>query len=125
MTTRTAQAIARTEVTENTVLDVRALKKYFAIRNVWGHRTGWLKALDDVSFTVHKGEILGIVGESGCGKSTLGKTLMGIHQPTEGEIIFEGPKRCGSRSTSSMPERRGPYSRSPRYARSPAPSAWS
>lgn len=90
-----AHASTRTEVSETTILDVRALKKYFAIRNAWGRQTGWLKALDDVSFTVNKGEILGIVGESGCGKSTLGKTLMGIHQPTEGEIVFEGNDVAG------------------------------
>jgi len=95
MSTAAAHAVTRTEVTEDTILDVRSLKKYFAIRNAWGHRTGWLKALDDVSFTVHKGEILGIVGESGCGKSTLGKTLMGIHQPSAGEIIFEGNDVAG------------------------------
>ncbi|MCR9073201.1 MAG: ATP-binding cassette domain-containing protein [Alphaproteobacteria bacterium] len=88
-------AIGRTDVTGDTILDIRSLKKYFAIRNAWGRRTGWLKALDDVSFTVQKGEILGIVGESGCGKSTLGKTLMGIHQPTDGEIIFEGNDVAG------------------------------
>jgi peptide/nickel transport system ATP-binding protein len=68
------------------VLSLRALKKHFAIRNAWGHRTGWLKAVDGVSFDVRHGEILGLVGESGCGKSSLGKTLMGIFAPTAGEI---------------------------------------
>jgi len=77
------------------ILDIRGLKKYFPIRNAWGRRTGWLKALDDVSLTVRRGEILGIVGESGCGKSTLGKTLMGIHRSTAGEIVFEGNDIAG------------------------------
>lgn len=95
MTLAQTRPIGRTEVTGDTILDIRALKKYFAIRNAWGRRTNWLKALDDVSFTVQKGEILGIVGESGCGKSTLGKTLMGIHQPSDGEIIFEGNDVAG------------------------------
>ncbi len=71
------------------LLRIEGLKKYFPILNVWKRRTGWLKALDDVSLTVSKGEIVGIVGESGCGKSTLGKTVMGIHQPTGGRIVFE------------------------------------
>ncbi|MFM9848311.1 MAG: ABC transporter ATP-binding protein [Hyphomicrobiaceae bacterium] len=72
------------------LLDVAVLRKYFAVRDVWQRRVGWLKALDDVSLTVRKGEILGIVGESGCGKSTLGKTIMGIHPATDGRIVFEG-----------------------------------
>ena len=72
------------------LLEVRALRRYFPVRNVFGARSGWLKALDDVSFEVRRGEILGVVGESGCGKSTLGKTLIGIHRPTAGEIRFRG-----------------------------------
>ncbi|MBN9887213.1 ABC transporter ATP-binding protein [Salipiger abyssi] len=76
--------------TAKPILDVLSLRKYFPIRNAWGRRKGWLKAVDDVSFRVAKGEILGVVGESGCGKSTLGKTIMGIHQPSDGDTIFEG-----------------------------------
>ena len=72
------------------LLEVQRLAKHFAVRNVWGLRTGWLKALDDVSLTVREGEVLGVVGESGCGKSTLGKAIMGIHRPSGGRILFEG-----------------------------------
>jgi oligopeptide/dipeptide ABC transporter ATP-binding protein len=71
------------------ILRVAGLARHFAIRNVWGLRTGWLRALDGVSFEVARGEILGIVGESGCGKSTLGKTIAGIHAPTAGSVRFE------------------------------------
>lgn len=75
---------------ENTLLRLEGVKKYFPILNAWKRRIGWLRALDDVTLDVYKGEILGIVGESGCGKSTLGKTVMGIHPPTAGSIVFEG-----------------------------------
>jgi len=76
--------------TDTAILRLEGLKKYFPIRNAWKRQIGWLKALDDVTLSVRKGEILGIVGESGCGKSTLGKTVMGIHPPNAGRIIFEG-----------------------------------
>jgi oligopeptide transport system ATP-binding protein len=75
---------------DNAILHLAGLKKYFPVRNAWKRQVGWLKALDDVTLSVRKGEILGIVGESGCGKSTLGKTVMGIHPPSAGRIIFEG-----------------------------------
>ena len=72
------------------LLSVRSLSKHFPLRNAFGLRTGWLKALDEVSLDVLPGETIGLVGESGCGKSTLGKTIMGIHAPTGGSIVFEG-----------------------------------
>jgi oligopeptide/dipeptide ABC transporter ATP-binding protein len=75
---------------DDTILHLEGVKKYFPIRNAWKRQVGWLRALDDVTLSVRKGEILGIVGESGCGKSTLGKTVMGIHAPSAGRIIFEG-----------------------------------
>ena len=75
---------------DNSILKIDHLSKWFSIDNVWNKRIGWLKAIDDVSLEVQKGEILGIVGESGCGKSTLGKTIMGIHSLTSGNITFEG-----------------------------------
>jgi oligopeptide/dipeptide ABC transporter ATP-binding protein len=79
-----------TAAPETALLRLEGVKKYFPILNAWKRRTGWLRALDDVTLDVHKGEILGVVGESGCGKSTLGKTVMGIHPPTAGSIVFEG-----------------------------------
>jgi len=72
------------------ILDVIGLNRHFPIRNAWGLRTGWLKALDGVSFSLGRGEILGFVGESGCGKSTLGKTIAGIHPATSGKVRLEG-----------------------------------
>ncbi len=72
------------------ILEVVDLARHFATRNAFGRRTGWLRAVDGVSLVVWPGETLGLVGESGCGKSTLGKTVMGIHAPTAGRILWEG-----------------------------------
>lgn len=67
------------------MLEVIGLKKYFNVAN-----GGQLHAVDDVSFTIEKGETLGVVGESGCGKSTLGRTILRLHEPTSGKVIFDG-----------------------------------
>ena len=77
------------------ILSIDKLSKWFPITNAWNHKVGDLKAIDEVSLSVNKGEILGVVGESGCGKSTLGKTIMGIHKPTAGSIKFEGEEVAG------------------------------
>ena len=64
-------------------LEVKNLKKYFEIRSgLLKKVTGYVKAVDDVSFTVSQGETLGIVGESGCGKSTTGRTILRLLEPT-------------------------------------------
>ncbi len=73
------------------LLVVKQLKKYFPIEaGILRKTVGWVKAVDDVSFTIRKGETLGLVGESGCGKSTAGRTIMRLIAPTVGEIRFEG-----------------------------------
>jgi oligopeptide transport system ATP-binding protein len=72
------------------ILELREVHTHFPIYNAWGRRSGWLRAVDGVSLSIARGEILGVVGESGCGKTTIGKTIAGIHRPTSGSIIFEG-----------------------------------
>ena len=71
------------------LLRVENLKKYFTTNG------GLLHAVDDVSFTLAKGETLGVVGESGCGKSTLGRTILRLHEPTSGKIFFKGQDITG------------------------------
>ncbi|WP_096436416.1 ABC transporter ATP-binding protein [Alteribacter populi] len=73
------------------LLEVKGLKKYFDVTGgVFSKKVGEVKAVDDVSFDVFEGEVLGIVGESGCGKSTTGKTLLRLIDPTEGQVMFDG-----------------------------------
>ena len=71
--------------TNEILIEVKNLKKYFQVGK---HAT--LKAVDDVSFFIRKGETLGLVGESGCGKTTCGRTVMGMYSATGGEVIFDG-----------------------------------
>ena len=72
-----------------TLVEVKHLKEYFNISTgVFSSKP--LKAVDDVSFAIRKGETLGLVGESGCGKTTVGRTILHLYKPTAGEIIFDG-----------------------------------
>ena len=74
-----------------TLLEVTNLKKYFPIKGgVFSKTVGFVYAVDDVSFTVDKGETLGLVGESGCGKSTTGRSILRLIEPTDGTVTFEG-----------------------------------
>ena len=74
-----------------TLLEVTNLKKYFPIKGgVFSKTVGFVYAVDDVSFTVGKGETLGLVGESGCGKSTTGRSILRLIEPTDGKVTFEG-----------------------------------
>lgn len=71
------------------LIEVKNLKKYFSTPR------GTLHAVDNVTFNIEKGKTIGIVGESGCGKSTLGKTLMRLHNPTSGEVLYNGTDIAG------------------------------
>ena len=78
-------------IENKTLVEVKNLKEYFNITT--GMFTSKpLKAVDDVSFAIRKGETLGLVGESGCGKTTVGRTLLHLYKPTAGEIWFDGKK---------------------------------
>ena len=71
------------------LIEVKGLKEYFDI-NMGFLRSKPLKAVDDVSFSINKGETLGLVGESGCGKTTVGRTILHLYKPTAGEIYYDG-----------------------------------
>nr|WP_188069635.1 oligopeptide/dipeptide ABC transporter ATP-binding protein [Brevibacillus brevis] len=76
---------------ENNLLEVRRLKKYYPITGgLLGRTIGQVKAVDDVSFSIQKGETFGLVGESGSGKSTTGRTILRLLEKTEGEVRFQG-----------------------------------
>ena len=73
------------------LVEIKNLKKYFPIKQgILKKTVGNVKAVDDVTFEIHKGETFGLVGESGSGKSTLGRTILRLHEPTDGNVFFEG-----------------------------------
>jgi len=76
----------------NALLEVKDLVKHFPIRQgiIFSRQVGAVQAVDGVSFTVNKGETLGLVGESGCGKTTTGRLILRLLEPTSGEIYFDG-----------------------------------
>ena len=84
--------VRKEEVAKSDVLlEVKNLKKYFVVgKNFFGKPTQYLRAVDNVSFTLKKGKTLGIVGESGCGKTTMGRTILRLYDVTGGEVWFNG-----------------------------------
>lgn len=93
MATATGEQTSREGAGNGTpLLEARDLKKHFPVTKglLFSRTTGYLKAVDGISFQVERGKTLGIVGESGCGKSTTAKLTLMLEQPTEGNILFEG-----------------------------------
>lgn len=83
------QATTATAEERKKLLEVRDLKMHFpAKKGSFSRDSGWVKAVDGVSFDIFEGETLGLVGESGCGKSTIGRTLLRVYEPTDGEMVY-------------------------------------
>ena len=89
--------------TGETLLEVKNLKMYFPVTSgiIFQKKVADVKAVDNVSFTIAKGETLGLVGESGCGKTTTGRAILQLYKPTEGDVIFDGT-RLNDLDNSSM-----------------------
>jgi len=87
-----AAASSAATMSEDIILEVKNLKMYFPVGSGFLSRkpVGYVKAVDDVSFTVKRGETLGLVGESGCGKTTTGRCILQLYKPTAGQVIFDG-----------------------------------
>lgn len=86
-----APSAPRTEGKSTNLLEVKDLKKWFPIRGgILSRVVANVKAINGVSFSVKKGEVLGLVGESGSGKTTVGRTILRLIEPTEGSIKFNG-----------------------------------
>src|SRR5712671_5231355 len=85
-------SIPKDGTAEGELLRVEHLKMYFPITQgiILQRQVGWVRAVDDISFTVHRGETLGLVGESGCGKSTTGRAILQLYKPTGGTVNFLG-----------------------------------
>ena len=90
------------------LIEVRNLHKHFPIghQGIWGKPKGYLRAVDGVSFDLHRGETLGLVGESGCGKSTTARCVVGLHPSTDGSIKFDGSEMVGLDRRGIEPYRR-------------------
>jgi peptide/nickel transport system ATP-binding protein/oligopeptide transport system ATP-binding protein len=79
------------DTADDVLVEARNLKKYYTNkRDILGRPVHVVKAVDDVTFAINRGETLGVVGESGCGKSTLGRAMIRLLEPTQGDIFFKG-----------------------------------
>src|SRR5512143_2616628 len=84
------KAAVQTQDTRRVVLSIEDLHVWFELRRFGFGHAGYVMAVDGVTFVVHAGEAIAVVGESGCGKSSLMKTILALYKPTRGKVVFEG-----------------------------------
>jgi len=108
MSTMSAASAETTNAQVNPLVEVRQLKKYFPLTKSRAFRrtTDLIKAVDEVSFSIRKGETMGLVGESGCGKTTTGMCILSLEQPTEGAVYYEGVNLSALSQRQLIPWRR-------------------
>ena len=85
------------------LIEVTNLKKYFPVKGRLFQPKQYVQAVESVSFSIFRGETLGIVGESGCGKSTLGRAIIRLHEPTSGRIVYDGKTIFDSETKTAVP----------------------
>jgi peptide/nickel transport system ATP-binding protein len=88
--TQTIQTTNTAQDTRKVLLSIQNLRVWFELRRFGFGIAGYVRAVDDVSFDLHTGEAIAVVGESGCGKSSLMKTILGLYRPREGKVVFDG-----------------------------------
>ena len=107
MTTLSTESnTGNTSIQDNVLVEVNNLKMHFPVTSglLFQREVAQVKAVDDISFSIRKGETLGLVGESGCGKTTAGRCILQLYKPTAGEVIFEGTDltKLGARQMRQM-----------------------
>ena len=107
MTTLSTESnTGNTSIQDNVLVEVNNLKMHFPVTSglLFQREVAQVKAVDDISFSIQKGETLGLVGESGCGKTTAGRCILQLYKPTAGEVIFEGTDltKLGARQMRQM-----------------------
>ncbi len=97
----------QTTAQQDALIEARSLTKHFPVKGgVFQTTRAWVKAVENVSFTIRRGETLGLVGESGCGKTTIGRMLLRLLAPTTGQVLFEGQDLTGLSEAELKPFRR-------------------